>query len=276
LKKNKEYFTTGEFARLFNVKKQTLFYYDQIGIFKPEYTGDNGYRYYSFTQLETFEVLTMFKELHVPLKEIKAHMENRSPAALIELLDARKAEIDAKIRRMEFARKYIDEKIQVTQEGIDAPLGEIVIEDLKDEYFVSTDYSGDADERDVAEAVTEHFSYCHSLGLDSAYAIGGMIPRDSVTEDKYRYSKFYTIVEPESLRATGYKDAYVDSGGRHLAVYDNHGYDNICRLCNKIIAYAEANKMELGDCFYEDVILDDLSVNGYYHYLVKVSIRIVE
>ena len=39
MKKNKTYFTTGEFAKLFGIKKQTLFYYDQCGIFKPDLTG---------------------------------------------------------------------------------------------------------------------------------------------------------------------------------------------------------------------------------------------
>ena len=30
-------FTTGEFATLCGVKKQTLFHYDEIGILQPEY-----------------------------------------------------------------------------------------------------------------------------------------------------------------------------------------------------------------------------------------------
>ena len=43
-KKPKGYLTTGEFAKLCGVKKQTLFHYDQIGILKPELSGENGYR----------------------------------------------------------------------------------------------------------------------------------------------------------------------------------------------------------------------------------------
>jgi len=274
LKKNKDYFTTGEFAKLFNVKKQTLFYYDQIGIFKPEYIGENGYRYYSYTQLETFEVLTMFKELHVPLKDIKAHMENRSPKALIKLLEDRKSEIDDAIKRLEFASRYIDEKIAVTREGIGAPLGKIVFEELNDEYLVTTDYTGKGDEKDIAQAVSEHFSYCNELGLVSAYAIGGIIPIESVTADDYKYSKFYTVVDPTALAESGYKDACIDSGGRYIAIYDDHGYDNVCFLCNKVLEYAKENHLVLDGSLYEDVILDDLSVEGYYHYLIKVSARI--
>ncbi len=38
-KKPEGYFTTGEFAKLCKVKKQTLFHYDHIGILKPEGSG---------------------------------------------------------------------------------------------------------------------------------------------------------------------------------------------------------------------------------------------
>ena len=34
-----KYFTTGEFAKLWGVKKQTLFHYDDIGIFQPAKRG---------------------------------------------------------------------------------------------------------------------------------------------------------------------------------------------------------------------------------------------
>lgn len=48
---SKPLFTTGEFAGLCNIRKDTLFYYDEIGLLKPEIIQDNGYRYYSANQL---------------------------------------------------------------------------------------------------------------------------------------------------------------------------------------------------------------------------------
>ena len=64
------YFTTGEFAKLCGVKKQTLFHYDQIGILKPEITTSNGYRYYSVLQFDTYITIAMLKELDIPLANI--------------------------------------------------------------------------------------------------------------------------------------------------------------------------------------------------------------
>lgn len=276
MKKMNDYFTTGEFAKLAGVKKQTLFHYDEIGIFKPEIKGENGYRYYSYTQLETFSVLTMFRDLKVPLKEIKSHMDHRSPEALIELLENKEAEIDQMMKRLATAKRYVDTKINLTREGMEAEVGKIIIDYVPDEYLVETSYRGLGDEKAVAEAVSEHFNYCYSLGVQGVYAIGGMIPKDSVTPEGYKYSKFYTVVDPSVLRDTGYQGAYFDRGARYIGIYDNHGYDNINKLCLSIIEYADNCGLRIGDHFYEDVILDDLSVNGYYNYMVKVSAKIIE
>lgn len=274
MKKNKTYFTTGELARLFGVKKQTLFYYDECGIFQPDILGQNGYRYYSFTQIETFAIIRTLRSLGVSVSEIKNHMDNRSPQALIELLTAKRLEISRKIEELTRAEKYIEKKIQVTREGLNIPLGEIVLADIADEYMITTDYRGEDDEKDILAAASEHFARCESKNMYSAYPIGSIIPRSSVTADSYKYSKFYSVVDPSEIDKMDKSELVFDPGGRHLAIYDNHGYSNVHQSCLRLINYAREHGLALGDQFYEDVILDDLSTEGYYNYLVMVSIRV--
>ena len=50
MKKSKIQLTTAQFAKLHEVNKRTLHYYDTIGLFSPDTKGDNGYRYYNFSQ----------------------------------------------------------------------------------------------------------------------------------------------------------------------------------------------------------------------------------
>ena len=76
------YIKTGEFAKLVGVTKHTLFYYDKIGLFSPEIKLENGYRFYSFDQLDVFDVIQTLRELDVSLEEIKGYMNQRSPKRL--------------------------------------------------------------------------------------------------------------------------------------------------------------------------------------------------
>ena len=55
-----------EFASLTNVSRQTLIYYDKIGLFKPDFKNESGYRYYSVKQIEFISVITLLKELVCP------------------------------------------------------------------------------------------------------------------------------------------------------------------------------------------------------------------
>ena len=64
-------YSTGEFAAHFGIKKDTLFYYDKIGLFSPAGVRDNGYRYYTSAQIEPFRTLLSLRELNVPIKTLQ-------------------------------------------------------------------------------------------------------------------------------------------------------------------------------------------------------------
>ena len=290
MKKDREYLTTGEFAELFGVKKQTMFHYDDMGIFRPEIIGENGYRYYSYDQMETFSIILMLRELGLSIAEIREQIESRSPEELVELLDSKRKDIDRKIERLRWAKEYIRRKTLTTREGIglrngdgDLRTGEVFLQELPDELMITTSYSGSGDERTVNKAVGDHFRYLRSLGMNSCYPDGATIPRASVVLDEngagYRYDKYYTILtesEAEHLRESGdlVRMAVEDGGGRFIAVYDERGYSGVGKCIRKLLEYADEHGLELGDDFYEDVIWDDLSGRNIDNYLIKISIRV--
>ena len=90
------YFTTGEFAKLCKVNKQTLFYYDRIGLLSPAIKKENGYRYYSIRQFEVFSVIELFKNMGMSLKDIQSFIQNKSPESFLQLMYEQKEEIAKK------------------------------------------------------------------------------------------------------------------------------------------------------------------------------------
>ena len=61
----------GEVSKIFNISKETLRYYDKIGILKPEVNDENGYRYYQFKHLEQLSLILGIKLLGISLSDIK-------------------------------------------------------------------------------------------------------------------------------------------------------------------------------------------------------------
>ena len=96
LKKNK-YLTAGEFAKICDIPKHVLFHYDDIGLFQPEYKAENGYRYYSYRQYDTFLVIMNLKKMGMSLKDIKVFLSKRDPSLFLSLLEDKFEEIDSLI-----------------------------------------------------------------------------------------------------------------------------------------------------------------------------------
>ncbi|WP_254214025.1 MerR family transcriptional regulator [Clostridioides difficile] len=67
----KQYFTTGEFAKLCGISKHTLIFYVKLGIFFPEFIDKNIYRSYSVFQYDTLDILQSLREIGMSLEEIK-------------------------------------------------------------------------------------------------------------------------------------------------------------------------------------------------------------
>lgn len=64
-------YTIKQLAQLSGVSTRTLRFYDEIGLLKPAFYGDNQYRYYKEEQLLLLQQILFFRELEFPLNDIK-------------------------------------------------------------------------------------------------------------------------------------------------------------------------------------------------------------
>lgn len=68
--------TVKEISESTGISARTLHYYDEIGLFCPTTKSEAGYRLYDDKALETLQQILFFLEFDIPLKEIKAVMDN--------------------------------------------------------------------------------------------------------------------------------------------------------------------------------------------------------
>lgn len=64
-------YSIGAISKETNVTTRTLRYYEEIGLLKPSYVAESGYRYYSKDDVITLQQITTFKKLGFKLSEIK-------------------------------------------------------------------------------------------------------------------------------------------------------------------------------------------------------------
>ena len=70
--------TVKEVSEITGISVRTLHYYDEIGLLTPSGKSEAGYRLYDEKALDRLRQILFFREFDLPLKEIKAVMENPS------------------------------------------------------------------------------------------------------------------------------------------------------------------------------------------------------
>ena len=69
--------TVNELSKITGLSKRTIRYYDQINLLKPEVISESGYRLYGNKSLEILQQILIFRELNVPLEDIKEILDNK-------------------------------------------------------------------------------------------------------------------------------------------------------------------------------------------------------
>jgi len=92
--------TIKQISQLAHVTPRTLRYYDQIGLLPPEEIGENGYRYYSDASLLKLQQILFYRELDIPLEQIKEIMGHDS-YDLHEALEDHKNQLRKRIERLQ-------------------------------------------------------------------------------------------------------------------------------------------------------------------------------
>ena len=252
-----EYLSAGRFAALVGTTKETLFHYDEIGLFVPKRRGTNGYRYYAMDQIETFDVIGMLRELGMPLAEIRNYLEQRSPEKFGVLLEQEEKVVREKMQRLREMQRWIGEKkrflAQASAECREAfekdPFCPVGIHTLPLQYLV-TNHSESADNLAVNQKIGELYAYCGQYGNRSSYNVGFVQKRETL----------------ETGNFLDYRD---------LCYYYKGPWQGIEAAYRKLFRYATEQRLLLDDRFYEEYMVDALTSQEMEQYITRIAVKIL-
>ncbi len=103
-------FTVKQISKIAGITPRTLHYYDEIGLLKPSQVGNNGYRYYGEEALLRLQQIMLYRELDMPLENIKEIMGRRD-FDVLHALERHRGELHRRIARMEQLINTVDHTI---------------------------------------------------------------------------------------------------------------------------------------------------------------------
>ncbi|MDO4534460.1 MAG: MerR family transcriptional regulator [Clostridium perfringens] len=266
----KIYFSTGEFAKLCDVSKKTLFYYDEINLFKPEKVLSNGYRLYSNNQIELLGAIYTLKDIGMSLKEIKKFINKRNPKNILNILDFEVNELEKEIIKLQLKKESLLNKISIINEGENFNNNIHVELQEEDHLIFSKKLNTDEDHFDIKEYIS-HLTYCSYNNLDIGYPVGITVSKENLEKGNFtKYDRYFTkvnknpsnkeiVVKPKSLYVVGYSKGY---------------YDKTPLLYEKIFNFLTKNNLLISGCSYEQVLIDEFVTPNINDYIIKISIPI--
>ncbi|GAA4297108.1 MerR family transcriptional regulator [Anaerocolumna aminovalerica] len=266
-----EYLTTGQFAKICGIPKHILFHYDQINLFQPEITKENGYRYYSFRQLDTFSIISALKRLGMPLKEIKKYMDERNPAKLVDLLEQKSDEVAKEIIKLKNTKREIDSLKNLTENALSAEYNIIKPAYHKSMKAICSTLMDNGNDNSYSIFVTELIAFRNSSNASMIDFLGASLTIDNIREKRFdSFSFLYTKTNNTDKK----NNTLVRKEGWYLQVYYKGSYRNISEMYTKIIQYAKEHQIKLGKNAYEEYLIFEIGTKNKDDYVTLILVEI--
>lgn len=141
-------YSINKLAKLAGVSVRTLHYYDEIELLSPRRMTSNGYRVYGQKEVNLLQQIMLYRELGVPLDEIKRILREKNYDGIAALLDHLLA-LKAKRDQLELLIVNVEKTISETR-------GEIVMSDKEKFEAFKQNMIGD-NEKQYGEEIREKF-----------------------------------------------------------------------------------------------------------------------
>ncbi|HCD44485.1 MAG TPA: MerR family transcriptional regulator [Lachnoclostridium sp.] len=270
-KDKNEYLTTGEFAKFCGIPKHILFHYDQIKLFQPEIIKENGYRYYSFRQFDTFSIISALKRLGMPLKEIKKYMDERNPTKLVHLLEEKSNEVDKEITKLKNTKREIESLKELTENALSVEYNIIEPAYHKSMKALCSTLMDNDNDNSYPSFLTELIAFRNNSNASMIDFLGASLTIDNIRDKRFdSFSYLYT----KTNNAYKKNNTLVRKEGWYLQVYYKGSYRNISEMYTKIMQYAKKHQIELGKNAYEEYLIFEIGAKDKDDYVTLILAEI--
>lgn len=268
----KPLFTTGQFAKLCNVRKDTLFYYDEIGLLKPEIIQENGYRYYSPNQLYQYDIISMLKECGTPLKEIREYLTARNPESLLELLEENDKLLTREMARLARIHRQMRNTMALTRQAMELTYNEPYFRESAEEYFIAMPFSTESDnyESNISSTVVRLLNYLDETMAGEEFPLGTIILKEHLCQDSFRedyYSSRISSLISDPL-------LFVKPAGTYALINHKGSYEAIEQSYQTLKNFIKKSGRSITGNAYEHELLNYLATGQAENYVIEISIQV--
>ena len=263
-------FSIGEVARYQKISKQTLIFYDKIGLFRPDYVDPgNGYRYYSAKQLDYLDAILIMKKIGFSLSEIKEHMQHYTIDSSLAAMKNQLSVIDSRIQELYMIRSRLVNRCQQMEEtkGLRGKENSVFLEDINSQYILLQTVEEPYTLREISIATKKCFAGSFQKQLPVFFQCGVIVPLERIQEGRYTEASHAFLPIEKTDKAENIRKL---PAGKCVGIYHVGDYLSIGRSYEKILEYCRSHNLKICSDSYEFCINDYITSYDENEYITKI------
>lgn len=246
----KDYYKINEISKLYSIGKDSLRYYERIGILNPK-RDVNGYRMYGFSDISRLNVINELKNLGFEIRRIKELLSERSVEATLNMLDMEIKEINSKINELEILKKkLLLRRINIENEYSESSFGNICEVDFPERKCIQlSDRIMRDEEVDfmIKKLQEKHSKNLYILGnsMIGATVDFDFIPGKQYMDDDFENSAKFSMYDSVFCIVNDENYDFIIPEGRYISVKYRGNYNQTNYYIMKAVNYAMEKGLKL-------------------------------
>ena len=264
-----ELFSIGELSRYQNLSKQTLIFYDRIGLFKPAYVDpNNGYRYYSAAQLDQLDTILILKKSGFPLGKIRELLSHYDTESSLSQLREQVAVLDGQLRELALIRSRLSRRCSQLEEARRHRDGAVEVERLPRQTILFRPVEEPRTLREVSVATKQCFAEAFRRQVPLYFQSGVIVPRERVLEGRYTEASTAFVTTEDTPLAPNLRQL---PEGLCACVYHVGDYPSIGRSYRRLLDFCQKQGLRLISDSYEFCVNDYITTGLESEYVTKIA-----
>ncbi len=269
------YMTIGDVSKIYGISKQTILYYEKLGLFPPAKIEDNGYRYYTLEECYRLEIILTLKKLNLSLKDIQDYVEHRGPQMLKTLLEDARYGFDRDINDLYTNKMHLERTLFNLERYLKIPQNRLFFGMKEESFYALTPY--DAKEKGKKKLFTliQHQAQLLYEVPFKEVKIGMAIDGEAYEKgDITNYSHYCTDV---GFDYEGEREIITRPRGMYLELFYTGLYEEQASwIYDKVSSYLSYEGLQIAGSVYIEPVRNYWTETDRSNYLSKITIPVEE
>lgn len=269
------YMTIGNVSKLYGISKQTILYYEKLGLFPPAKIEENGYRYYTLEECYRLEIILTLKKLNLSLKDIQEYVEHRGAQALEMLLKEARYGFDQDINSLYTNKMHLERALFNLERYLKIPQHRLFFGMKEESFYALTSYNAEEKEKKKLLTLVGHQAKLIREVPFKEIKIGMAIEGEVYERgDVTNYSHYCTEV---GFDYEGDMEVVTRPRGMYLEMFFSGLYEaQALWMYNKVNSYLAYEGLQIAGSVYIEPVRNYWTETEQSNYLSKIIIPVEE